>query len=418
MRAYTAIIPAVLLGALLPAVGNADVHLYTGTMQVIAVSGKACQGQLGSSHDVTLMLSQEPGSDVISGIFEGEGIIVGKFSGSNAARLDVRYPYQDEFKAGGHVISIAGDGATLTAELRDRHLEATYEDCNFDQARMTLVRSGDGDGEARYKAAAAQFDAQLTRAQAFALARDGRYEEALPLYEKALALADSLPGDDDARRAPYIIGLANAYVKLGRADDFNKLYDRHISQIKDDAVRAIFSSHRVRFLLLAGRTSLQREEYQDALNAFQKAYSLDPRSQEAMAAIMMTYLRSGRPDRAISFLEESLKTMAGETDSQYMSMALANLYLQRAKKSEKDEKIAEAEVDLLRADSLDPHSVQYLIALARLRHKSGSLAEAEKLLQQGLDRFQDESSRQEIIAARDRLRQTDMILKKLRKAEG
>lgn len=417
MRAYTAIIPAVLLWTLLPAVGIAGVHLYTGTMQVIAASGKACQGQLGS-HDVTLMLRQEQGSDVISGIFEGQGITAGQFSGSNAARLDVRYPYQDEFKAAGHVISITGDGATLTAELRDRHLEATYEDCNFDQARMHLVRSGDGDAESRYRAATALFDAQLTRAQAFALARVGRYDEALPLYEKALALAESLPGDVAARWAPYIIGLANAYVKLGRADDFNKLYDRHISQIKDDAVRGLFSSHRVRFLLLAGRTSLQREEYQDALKAFQKAYSLEPQSREAMAAIMMTYLRSGRPDSAISFLEESLKTMAGEAGSQDLSMALANLYLQRAKKSEKDGKIAEAEADLAKADSLDPDSVQYLIALARLRHKSGSLAEAENLLQQGLDRFQHESSRQEIIAARDRMRQTDMILKKLRKAGG
>lgn len=77
---------------------------------------------------------------------------------------------------------------------------------------------------------------------------------------------------------------------------------------------------------------------------------------------------------------------------------------------------AEADADLKKADALDPYSAQYLVARARLRHKRGSLAEAEKLLQQGLDRFQYEASRQEITAAREKMRTTELILKKLRKA--
>lgn len=94
---------------------------------------------------------------------------------------------------------------------------------------------------------------------------------------------------------------------------------------------------------------------------------------------------------------------------------MAHVYFLRAQKYDRNGAETAAEADLEKADALDPYSPQYLVARARLLHKRGSLEDAEKLLQQGLRRFPLESSQQEILAARDKMRATEAILEKLRK---
>lgn len=416
MQLFTSLIYTSLFCALLPGISSAGVELYTGSMEVVSVSGKACAGLTGT-HTVSLILGQDDDGSAVSGYFGGQGITTGRFLGSDRSRLDVRYPYQDEFKAAGHYLSITHGANGLLAELRDRHIDPTVDDCNFDLARMTLSRTADGlAAEARLKPMAALFDAQLMRSQAFGLARAGQYESALPLYEKALALAEPATGGDETLLAPYITGLANAYVKLGHLEAFNRLYDERIGSIRDEGVRGIFTGHRVSSLLKTGKASLAREEYPAALESFRKARLLQPRNREAIAAVMTVHLRTGNFDSAIVFLEGELKNIDIENGGQDLRSALAHVYFLRSNKYEKTGQVAQAEADLKSAEALDSQSVLYVIALARLRHKAGSLAEAEKVLQKGLEHFRNETSRQEIIAARDRLRQTETILKKLRRA--
>jgi predicted Zn-dependent protease len=129
-------------------------------------------------------------------------------------------------------------------------------------------------------------------------------------------------------------------------------------------------------------------------------------------------VRAGRYDSAITFLEEAMKPLVSELDKKDIRGAITVVLLQKAKKADKDGRGAEAETSLKKAVALEPGNVQYLIALARLRHKAGSLAEAEELLRQGLKRFEDEPSRQEILAARDKMRQTEAILKKISETES
>lgn len=418
MQPFPIILFVLLFCTFLPGVSSAGMELYTGTMDVVSVSGKACAGITGSQTVSLILIRNEDGA-VVSGYFGGQGFTTGKFTGSNSSRLEVRYPYHDEFKATGHFLSITANASGLLAELHDRHIEPDADDCNFDLARMTLKLTGAGEAaEARLKPMAGLFEAQLTRSEAFSLARAGNYDSALPLYEKALALAEPATGGSEALLAPYITGLANAYVKLGRFDAFNKLYDERIGAIRDEGVRTIFTGHRVSSLLKTGKAFLVREEYPSALESFQKACLLQPQSREAIAAVMTVHLRTGDFDSAIVFLEKALKNADVEKVRQDLRIALAHVHSLRSKKFEKEGKIAEAEADLKKADVLDSYSAQYLIALARLRHKAGSLAEAEKLLQKGLERFQLEASRQEIIAARARMRQTEAILKKLQRAGG
>lgn len=413
-------IPVISISFLLfmPCPGSASVERYAGTMEVVTVSGKACAGAAGS-HAVELLLRRDEGPAGFSGYFDGGELTTGRFAGSDPAKLPVRYPYQDEFRAAGHFIAIAINGGVLQGELRDRHVDADVEDCNFDLARLTLSRVEDaGMAEARFKRIAAMFDAQMMRSEALALTRQGRHELALPLYEKALALVDSVGERTPGILLPFITALANSYVRAGRLKDFDRLYDERMGGITDNAVRGIFTGYRVHSLLAEGKAALGREENARALERFQQAYRLNPRSREAIAAVMAAYVRAGGHDSAISFLEEALKPLDNENDRRDVRAAIAMVLYQKAKKEDRDGRGLEAEVSLKKAMALAPENVQYLVALARQRHKAGSLAEAEALLRQALDRFNDEQSRLEIVAALDRMRLTDAILKNIKRMGG
>lgn len=415
MRHIRIIIAALVFYVSLPCVAHAAVEAYTGKIEIIDTSGKGCGGIKGT-YSVSLVIRDDDNETGVTGYFEGDKISAGRFSGSDRSRLTVRYPYQDEFKAGGHFLAIMKSDKGITTELRDRHIEPTVDDCNFDLARMTLKPAVTGlSAAACFSRMADNFEAQLARSGAFFLARAGRYEAALPLYERALPLAESALGKDSPLLSSYIVGLANAYIKLGGFEDFDRLYDKRFATISDEGVRAIFTGYRVRSLLQAGKSSLKREEYTEALKAFQLAYTLQPQYKETIAAVMTAYLRTGKQDDAIAFLEGSMKRLDSDADRRELLTAISQVYYLKSVTSKKNGKSDEAEKDLKKAIELDPNAVLYQVALARLRHKLGSLAEAETLLARALDRFRDEASRREIISARERIRQTDMILTKLHK---
>ncbi|MBT1070385.1 tetratricopeptide repeat protein [Pelotalea chapellei] len=411
---------AIIAGALffvVPVACCAGVDLYAGIVNITAVSGKACAGAVGK-HEVSLVLRHDK-EQTVSGYFEGQGMTLGHFSGKEGTPLEVRYPLDDESKAGGHSLTISPVPTGLLAELRDRHLDSTADDCNFDLADMTLRHVAEGEAaETRFNQLDALFESQLLRSRAFNLARTGSYVAALPLYEKSLTLAERSLGKDSDQLLPYITSLANAYVRQGEFDKFDQLYDLRYASIKDEGVKAILSSYRIRSLLMSGKTSLLRENHGAALEDFMKAYRLQPQSREAIASVMMAHLRMENYDKAIDFLESVGKSADAEGIQQDVQSALAQVYALRARKRDRSGEAVLAESDLRRSEALEPHAVQYLIALARLRHKTGNLAEAEDILKKGLERFTHESDRQQIFTARDRLRQIDSILAKLRSVRG
>lgn len=397
---------------------QAATQLYTGRMEILVTSGKACEG-LARTHDVSLALKvDEHGSTAQSGYFAGGGITIGKFSGKDLSRLDVRYPFHDEQRATGHVLSITRSETSLAAELRDRHIDPDSDDCNFDLARMELTRKLDGDADALLVQLAGQFDTQMTRSEAVALAQSSGYAAALPYFEKALVLADTfLPKGSDQINS-YIMGLATSYIWLERFDEFNQLFDTRIITIKDETIRSVFSGYRIRFLMNAGRAALGREEYDTALMNFEQAHKLQPQNREAISAVLTVYVRNGRYAESVSFLERAELMLESEVDRKDIRAAAAMVLFKKAQKDDENGHGQEAESALKRAMELDAGSVHYLVALARLRHKAGHLDEAETLLAQGLERFSDTPSRDALIAARDKMRQTEMFLRKIRKADS
>lgn len=397
----------------------ADVRLYSGTLEVVLSSGKSCETFRGR-HQVYLILSADEDNNSVSGYFGGKNITTGSFVGPSMNNLDVSYPFYDRQRAEGNKLLLRFTGENkIYGELRDRHLDSGVDDCNFDFGRLEIQVIDDvARTSIEYQRLHALYDAQLARSTAIALMRQGQFSAALAQNEKAVELVESVRGESQVNTDPYIVSLANAYIRLGRYDEMNRLYIQRYAELQDDASRTILNSHRVKALVNIGHAAMLREEYNSALESLRLAYSLNNSSKDAIAAIMSVYVRSGRHDEAITFLTETEKKLEQESDKHDVQDAIALVYFKKAQKDDKAGKQAEAEASLKKAIQLDPHTAYYVITLARWRHKAGNFTEADEMLKRGLDRFRDEASKREIYEARSKMRQTEEILKKMRRQDG
>ena len=170
----------------------------------------------------------------------------------------------------------------------------------------------------------------------------------------------------------------------------------------------------IKALTQEGRTLFVHGEYEAALKPLMQAYQLNPRNMECIHTVMAVDIRSGRYSEAIAFLEQAGAGLEQASDRKEIDDIIALVYFKTGVKDAKSGKEAEAEASLRKAVALDPQRVQYLEALARMRHKAGHFDEADKLLSQGVEQAADESSRREILVVREKLRQTEMIINRLK----
>ncbi len=379
MRYYSLISAVFCIALILPRAAGADVRLYTGTLEVVTTSGKACDGRKGN-YQISLVIGSEDDNNAVSGYVGGDTVTVGQLRGQSLGELNLRYPYPDADHAEGHSMRIEISGTSLHGELRDRHLDAASDGCNFDLARIKmLLVAGDAAANEAYQRLSRLYEAQLVRSTAVAITRTGDYAGAVHVFEKALALADELYPPDSAPLIPYLTG-------------------------------------QIRSLLRVGRSALEREEYQAALDKFRQALRIDYKNKEAIEATMSALDRSGQHEEAIAFLEETEHKLEVEPYSQDVREALALVLYQKAVNEQKTGRTVEAERVLHRAIKLDPGTTLYLVALARWVHKAGKYHDADAILKRGLESFKDEARRRELIEAREKLRQTEKILAKIRRA--
>ena len=386
----------------------AGIQLYRGTMEAVTAPSTTCEGVLGK-HPATLVIIENSAQTGLNGYFKSDVLDVGKLAGSDPAHLRVSYPWQD---SGGNTISLTRSGSTtLTGELNSATI---VKHCTFDIGRLTLELVDDEKvASVTLQRLANQFDAIAMLNQAFSLTRNGNYEEALPLFEKSLGLADVVFGQGSPKLNHFITGLANCYSKLGRVKEFNTLYDQRISALSDEFLKTALARLRINTLGQEGRMLLAQAEYEAALKVLMQAYQLNPRNKDSIHTVMAVYFRSGRYNEAISFLEQAGAKLEQAADRKEINDIIALIYFKKGLKDAKSGTETEAEASLRKAVALNPQSARYLEALVRMRHKAGHFDEAEKLLSQGLDRITDESSRRELMALQEKLRQTEMIIKKL-----
>lgn len=400
----------------LPYAADAEVRLFTGTLEVVTTSGKACAGRK-ENHQISLVFGSEDAHGAVFGYFGGDAVTIGELRGPSLGALSLRYPFPDDERAEGHTLRVEINGNALSGELRDRHLGAAVDDCNFDLARLKMrLTESDEAAQAAYQRLSKRYEAQLARSTAFSIYRTGAYNDAVHVFERALALADNLYPPGSAQLIPYLTGLANSYMRTGRYLDFSALYSSRMNTLSDEAVRVIFSHHQIRSLLQVGRAALGREEYQTALDNFSQALRIDYKNKDAIAATMSALVRSGQHDEAIAFLEQTEQKLDSQPDRQDVREAIALVAYQKARKEQKAGRSADAERSLRKAIKLDSGTAYYLVVLARWMHRAGKYPEADAVLRRGLDSFKDEARRQELSEARDKLRQTEMILAKLRRA--
>ena len=392
----------------------AETQLFKGNMDVVTGSGKQCEMVLGR-HAISLVFEKDDNKSEVSGYFEGNGITIGKFSGADLTRMTVIYPDYDEERATGHLLSLTRSHSLLEGELHDKHVDESAEVCSFDLARLSLQLVAERE-PARYQLQQATkiFDAELANSKARALIRKGDYENALPLFEKALNLADTALEHDKFPLDSSINGLASSYFRLGRFKEFNRIYDERFGTVTNEWVKSILNGQRFVAQFHLGHEALNRGEYDEALSILLPAYKLNMQSLEIMESIITSYLQSERFVEAASFLEQALAKLNREEDRRTVVGTIAMINFFKAKKNEKDGKEAEAEADLRKALFLNPNYAPFWVALARQRHKAGSFEEANTLLQEGLNRFKDEPSRKVIIAALEKMQQIEIILKSVR----
>ncbi|MDD2855509.1 MAG: tetratricopeptide repeat protein [Desulfuromonadaceae bacterium] len=385
---------------------------------MVKTSGGACSDQK-NVYEIFLIIGDDGVDTPFFGYLGGNTVTVAQLKGSALdGTLTLRYPYSDPERAEGNTIKFEIEGPVLNGELRDRHLEATVKECNFDLARIKLVQSEDNFAATEiYQRLSLEYEAQLTRSKAMAITRTAATPEAVRLFEKALELADKLYSSQPARLYPYLTSLANAYMRTGQHQEFINLYKARINSINDEAVRNIFDHYQIRSLNQTGRAALGRGEYQAALDNFSQALQIDYKNKDSIAATMSALVRSGRHDEAITFLEKTELRLDSEPDRKDVREAIALVQYQKAKKEEKDGLALDALRDLRKAISLDPGTSYYLIALARWLHKTGQYSEADTVLKRGIELFKDdEPSSKDLIEAREKLRLTEIILAKIRRA--
>ncbi len=271
--------------------------LYRGEMVVRKVSGKACKTEdIGKVRKMELVFDR--GTDgTLNGYFTGE-MMTGRISGRDTVQLTVFYPFADKELAEGHTLSLHIVGSSVTGSLQEKHLADTVDNCNFDDAELNLSISPN-DAVLFLRKAEAGFSAVAVREQGMVLYRQKKYAEAIPLYEKALAMREEAEGKTAEAVSRYLNGLVRVYGNAGRFDDAQNLLTEGLKRFPDgDAHKAMAETrdwlNNLAEAKAADRFFEQAQElekkyyYAEAIPLYLKALEIDRRirTKDAAAGLM------------------------------------------------------------------------------------------------------------------------------------
>ncbi len=183
--------------------------------------------------------------------------------------------------------------------------------------------------------------------------RRGAFEEALRLYRQALERAQDY--------APTHVALAELYYTMGELDKSIAELEQAAALVPENAF--IFSQ--------LGQLYLQKEDYEKAVHALQRASELDPAAAEVRFLLGLARYRRSFLDAeaAVQALEDAVKLRPEQAEIHYQ---LALAYMRRDSEGDEERAIAALE----RALALDPDQVEAYYHLGHLYLSNGQLEQA------------------------------------------
>jgi tetratricopeptide (TPR) repeat protein len=457
MNLFSGVATSVLFALLLASPASATVTLYSGTMELVAVSGSGCaeNDRPGTRIPLELTLEQTTSSDGqhFAGYYSGTDLQSGRFSGTELERLQVAYPDEpDRFQDNSLALRPGPQG--IDGELQEKSQPGS-DNCYFSKAIIQLKKVATGSqAEAVYLRQDNLYHAEAHFMSGQSLLRADKPKEAMPELSKSLELRNRVDPGDPGRALPVVL-LAIAELMDGRETkalselrgllaDSSKKEDVLLKQrataaaslcsaeqnLESDAgqkaslqlmdiVAREFGRREGMTVPLAAcyfEIAKERKEQGDpdlAIELFQKVLQLVPDHPDSITGVAMSYVDEEAPAEGLRFLKEHAAVFEKAAGKESYNILLSYLYAAEAEQNEKSGDLPHAEALFREAVKANPGDRTPRIELARLLARERKIPEAQQLLGAGSLGCRDQTCRQEYADELARLAMIERLVKRL-----
>jgi len=216
MNRIATVITFLLLALPLAPCASAAMTLYSGEMELVAVSGGGCteKDKPGSRLPLDLTLEQGNSSSgqPLTGFFSGPDMQTGRFSGNDLGQLQVVYPDKPD-RSQGDTLALSATLRGLDGELREK-TQTDPAGCYFEKAVLRLKQVATGSkAESEYVRQGNLFSAEAYCMSGQSLLQADKPDEAIQELTKSLNLRNVVNPNDSDRAIPAVyqaaIGLIN-----------------------------------------------------------------------------------------------------------------------------------------------------------------------------------------------------------------
>ena len=232
--------------------------------------------------------------------------------------------------------------------------------------------------------------------QALQLSDQGKYNDAIPLYEKALAIFENNIGSENPIVAKLVYILATLHYSQGRYDKAEPLFQRFLTigekTLGENHPSVADSLNKLaRFYLFQGRYDEAEPLFQRALAINEKAYGDNhPHVGNSLNNLAGLYLFQGRYDEAEPLFQRALAINEKAYGDNHPSVAdnlnnLAAFYLSQGRYDQAEPLLQRSlDINEKALGENHPHVANNLNALALLYGSQGRYDEAESLFKRAL----------------------------------
>jgi tetratricopeptide (TPR) repeat protein len=426
MNCATRFTAFLLLALPLASCASATTTLYSGEMDLVAVSGSGCidKYKVGSRLPLDLTLQRiSSNGPQFTGFFSGTDIQSGRFSGNDLDRLQVVYPDEPN-RPQGNTLALLSKAQGVDGELREKP-QADLTDCYFEKAvlRLQLVTTGH-EAYSLFLRQSNLFSAESSLSLGLSLLKGDKPDDALPELTKSLNLRTTVDPDDPARVVPAV-SIAIAQLMKGQKGEalaairgvIGDKSDRGPTTLKKrlfvsstlcsdaqylespagqeasgqlmDMVASEFGGLEGVAAPLAACYREMAKEHQEqdepdlAIELFQKALKLDPDNPDSIGGVVTSFIDLETPAEGRRYLTEHAKHFLKTVGRKSYDTLLSYLYAAEAQQVAIGGDLPRAEELSREAVKVRPGERTLVIELTRILGREGKIPEARALLEEG-----------------------------------